>query len=81
MKGANIIDSNLNKSYKTKKIFTGFYTEVNPLFVTSLSPFSLAVFTLAPDLSFGILTVARVICSLDCSKKVFKKSIDWKIFA
>ena len=29
-KKVNIIDSNPNNSYKTKKNFTGFYTEVNP---------------------------------------------------
>ena len=29
-KEVNLIDSNLNDSYKTKKNFTGFYTEINP---------------------------------------------------
>ena len=29
-KEVNIIDPNPNNSYKTKKNFTGFYTEVNP---------------------------------------------------
>ena len=35
MKLTNIIDPNSNNSYKTKKKFTGSYTEVNPFFYKS----------------------------------------------
>ena len=36
-KEVNIIDPNANNSYKTKKNFTGFYTEVSPAFFSKLT--------------------------------------------
>ena len=51
-KEVNIIDPNPNNSYKTKKKFTGSYTEVNPKLLLNL-------FILYPNFTRGIPYVSK----------------------